>query len=297
MVRSEFEEKEYENPLYIQLLEGNNNLWTPGQVFEGHFGIDAALEVYRESFWEMMGYRYPLRGVVIDNFRWGFIWKSRKKRQLPTFNTNLLIQAKPCEYLNGRNSNLAALGIKGAYFRFSIKEHQQKALEAVSNRLGNKAVVSYACPAFYTYNDLFQYTSLNTMIENSTFVKVKKLNGHVKWAFDSPGTNGVAYSIPKKIIDKEFNAQISELSQSNYKEEFNNQKAEISLIHLENNLSKMLYDEELSSNPIIIEVKRIYNKIDNTKVYNEEFNGAIKSYIRVKILMHLLNVNWYVVGA
>ena len=47
---AEFEEKEYEFPLNSQLLWGNQNIWSPGQVFEGNFGIDAALEVHRQDF-------------------------------------------------------------------------------------------------------------------------------------------------------------------------------------------------------------------------------------------------------
>ena len=41
---AEFEEKDFEGPLYNQLLYGGHRLATPGQVFEGRYGIDAALE-------------------------------------------------------------------------------------------------------------------------------------------------------------------------------------------------------------------------------------------------------------
>lgn len=40
MKPAEFEEKEYEGPLYNQLERGNRLLWPPGQVLEGYLGFD-----------------------------------------------------------------------------------------------------------------------------------------------------------------------------------------------------------------------------------------------------------------
>ena len=50
MRAAEFEEKDFEGPLYCQLLCGSYNFATPGQVFEGKFGIDAALKVQNSVF-------------------------------------------------------------------------------------------------------------------------------------------------------------------------------------------------------------------------------------------------------
>ena len=61
---AEFEEKEYEIPLNTQLLLGNRNIWTPGQVFEGNFGIDAALEVTRGDFWQIVEFPHIPSGVI-----------------------------------------------------------------------------------------------------------------------------------------------------------------------------------------------------------------------------------------
>ena len=43
-MKAEFEEKDFEAPLYTELRFGSHRIATPGQVFEGKFGIDAALE-------------------------------------------------------------------------------------------------------------------------------------------------------------------------------------------------------------------------------------------------------------
>ena len=95
MRSAEFEEKDFEGPLYNQLLCGSLNFATPGQVFEGQFGIDAALEIKNRTFWNCFGYPVPQSGVVLNHYRWGFIWRRLgRKRILPNFSVNALIQAK-----------------------------------------------------------------------------------------------------------------------------------------------------------------------------------------------------------
>jgi hypothetical protein len=68
MRNAEFEEKDYEAPLYNQLLFGSNNIATPGQVFEGMFGIDAALKAMHPIFWQMYGYPKAPMGVCLCDF-------------------------------------------------------------------------------------------------------------------------------------------------------------------------------------------------------------------------------------
>jgi hypothetical protein len=48
MEHAEFEEKDFEGALYHSLAAGFPHLWTPGQVFEHHFGIDAALHTVKQ---------------------------------------------------------------------------------------------------------------------------------------------------------------------------------------------------------------------------------------------------------
>ncbi len=92
---AQFEEKDFEGPLYNQLLFGGHRLATPGQVFEGRYGIDAALEALHPLFWDVFGYRNIPKGCCLDDFNWGFIWRRLgRKRPLPNFSTNLLIQSK-----------------------------------------------------------------------------------------------------------------------------------------------------------------------------------------------------------
>ena len=77
---SDFEEKDYEAPLYNQLESSCTSLlWTPGQVFEQHIGIDRAMFPEDPDFWEILGSR-PRRGVLLEDYRWRFIGQRRRRR-------------------------------------------------------------------------------------------------------------------------------------------------------------------------------------------------------------------------
>ncbi|WP_438711024.1 hypothetical protein ACSTS3_21180 [Aquimarina muelleri] len=199
---AEFEEKEYENPLNTQLLLGNRNIWTPGQVFEGNFGIDAALEVTRRDFWHNAGFRHIPSGVILDHFDFGYVWRRLgRDRPLPTFKLNLFLQAKRPYGMQYRPATLRDQGLQSPYWRFEIKPHQQDLLLKLKRKLRNRAFVAYGCAAFHHYNDLFTHTENGVLVQNSTFIKVERLDGHHKWIYDQPGSVGFAMSEPEFIKD------------------------------------------------------------------------------------------------
>ena len=156
-----FEEKDYEAPLYSQLLWGNHRISTPGQVFENAFGIDAASEAHHPIFWDFFGYPDIPKGTFLPHHQWGWVWRRYgKHRDLPSFPVNLLIQAKRPDYLKGRNPFLAKYGINKDYRRFNIKEHQQALLFRLERQLKNRTLVVYASPSFHTLPDLYKYTEI-----------------------------------------------------------------------------------------------------------------------------------------
>ncbi len=212
MRHAEFEEKEFEAPLYSQLLLGSRKFATPGQVFEGHFGVDAFLEILNPVFWTFFGYVAPPKGVVLNDYKWGFVWRRLGQRHpLPNFSVNALIQAKRPDALDGRRSYFSPLGIPGRYWRFFITGHQQQILEHISMVLGNRALVLYASPAFDTYDDLYHLTTAGQVVDNSSFIKVQRMSGHDSWNYDAPGTKGIAESEAEAIEDEDFYHQISRL--------------------------------------------------------------------------------------
>ena len=54
-IPSEFEEKEYEAPLYNQLECGTRLVWSPGQVFEEYIGVDRAIFLRDPVLWRHFG--------------------------------------------------------------------------------------------------------------------------------------------------------------------------------------------------------------------------------------------------
>jgi hypothetical protein len=211
--RAEFEEPEYEGPLYNQLSNGSLNLWTPGRRFERIFGIDAALLSNNQYFWSLFAQSSPNVGTSLRNYDWHFLWHLIKRhfRPVPSFSVNVLIQSKRPEHRSGVNSVYSINGIKGAYWQFQITKHQQKILEKLEAKLGSDALVVYACPVFHKFDDLDRHITNGQIIENSTFVKVSALTNHKKWVFDSAGTTGLACSEVKKHSDIPFKEMVINL--------------------------------------------------------------------------------------
>jgi hypothetical protein len=196
---SDFEEKEYEAPLYNQLeSSGTSLVWSPGQVFEQHIGIDRAMFLDDPDIWEILGSR-PRRGVLLEDYRWRFIWQRRRRRPLPNFKLNLFIQAKRCFFHKSKPRNLKTNALNSPCWRFDITAHQQEALEKVAAKISRRAVVCYAAPAFHRFSELYAHTAARTINQNSTFPTVEKLSGHSAWYYDRPGGSGVANADPVNI--------------------------------------------------------------------------------------------------
>ena len=212
---AEFEEKEYEGPLNHELAGASPFLWPPGQVFENHFGIDAAMQVEAQQFWSRVGFVFPLSGAILADYSFGSVWDSLgHKRPLSDFSCNLFLQTKRPQVAVRRSAALVTHGLSSPYWRFGTTPHQQRALERLEQRLGHRALVSYACAAFDSLNDLYTFIRNRQLVEQSTFAKVGKLNNHQHWVYDKPGTTGFACSDPELNDDEPILTQIRNLAQS-----------------------------------------------------------------------------------
>jgi|GEM_PF-367803 len=214
MPYAEFEEKEYEGPLNRELLGRSRNLWTPGQVFEFYFGIDAGLLVSNSNFWRMMGFPNPPVGVSLPTVRWNALWRAVGfVRRLPAFDLNLFLQVKRPFVVSKPRGKFANL-FTPPFWRFELTGHQQRALQRLAAKVGSNGLVAYGCAAFDSLQDLFVHIPAARIVANSTFVKASALTGHAYWVYDSPGTAGVKCSEPVDFEDKSFEDQIGSLSQS-----------------------------------------------------------------------------------
>lgn len=287
-MKAEFEEKEYEIALIHQLLDESHSMWAPGQVFEGNFGIDSALEVLRPDFWTTIGHSDYPNGVILSNYNFGYVWRRiNHKKKLPDFSLNLFLQVKRPEGLRNIPNNLKALGLRSPYWRFWVKEHQQKLLMQLDRKLSNRAFVAYASPTFHLNNDLYSNTRNNTLIENSTFIKADRLNGHHKWVYDCSGSNGIACSKPERIDDEYFLNVITNAVEKNITKK---NKSFENLILLEQNIFEIA-KENREINPIANEILIRYESLKKIKISEES-----KNYLLVFFFSNLTNTNWITLG-
>jgi hypothetical protein len=113
-------------------------------------------------------------------------------RRLPTFRLNLFIQAKRPEWGRRVPTRIRSAGLTPPFWRFSIDPDQQRSLEGVASKLGTRALVVYAAPAFHEHRALFLHTRKGTITSASTFPSVRSLTGHETWYYNTPGAKGVA---------------------------------------------------------------------------------------------------------
>lgn len=284
---AEFEEKEYEFPLNSQLLRGNYNLWSPGLVFEGNFGIDAALEVHRQDFWDMVGYPFPLDGVFLNHFDFGYVWRRmNSQRPLTTFKLNLFLQTKRPEVLKNRPSALKTLGLNSPYWRFEIKDHQQKLLSNLKLKLNRRAFVAYGCAVFDKYSELFNHTQNRTLVENSTFVKVEKMDNHHSWIYDSPGSSGIAMSEPESILERPLFEEIETFA-SDFNVQNDNPSGNLSLL---SNAINEICQELQVDNVVAREIYRRYIYSSN-RIKSRE----LRQFVNVANFSLLVNTQWLVI--
>lgn len=295
---SEFEEKEYEGPLYNQLEKTTNILWQPGQVFEKVIGVDRCIYIEDDDIWSSLGFRSIPMGVRLSRRRWHYIWwNQRKGKILPSFKLNLFIQAKRCY------KGTVPVKVKNYKFgryccKFDIVPHQQNALEQVALNLKNRAMVVYAAPMFSKQKELYQHTVKSTIIQNSTFPDVDKLSGHSSWYYNHK-VNGIANVKPTPIEVEDILKRISEFSRvlpQEYKE-----NSIHDLISLADKIYGVLEMEELMGDS---RIAFLFNKRDELRNYlrydedlfEEEDYEAIVSYYEIILFTLVFNLEWFVVG-
>lgn len=301
--RTEFEEKEYEQPLNRQLLLGSNNLWSPGQVFEKKIGIDSAILATKVLFWHLFNYKNIPAGSSLSKIDWRYFrtLSLKERKRLPSFKVNLLIQAKRPHYRYGVNSDYAAWGITNDYWYFNTTPHQQKILEKLERKLNRKALVVYACPAFHKFSDLDKYISTGKLVSNSTFVKPSKLKNHSKWVYDTPGTVGLANPEIERHSDDSFEKQLEQLSIITSNEINSSVNDTVNNLLLLEKVAIDLCKEELYENTIakaflrrrdeILEILEIQINIPNT-IANRK---AVRAYVTFECFVQTLNLSWWTI--
>ena len=217
---AEFEEKQYEGLLNLELLQDNKLLFPPGQVLENTVGFDVALFTEHPKFWRNFPCHYKWYHRILHNAPSGIslpieLWHeiNQNIENYPKFKFNAFIQHKRPEYMK-RSSASEWASWSSPYYRYKLMSHQQDALSKIDNAIGNKGVVVYACPVFYKASDLWKTVEKQKLIENSNFCKVSRLDGHKVFTYREAGQHGFAHSKSEKIESYVLLDILSELSRT-----------------------------------------------------------------------------------
>jgi len=206
---AEFEEKQFEQHLNIELIAGKNLFYAPGQFLEHTLGFDVALMTYHPRFWGLF-FPYVPTGHFLDS-RW---WEELEDYvdHFPKIKFNAFIQHKRPEYLNRSDAKEWDYWSR-PYFRFCIVEHQQSTLRDLEYSIGDKGIVVYASPAFHTLTDLWDKIKSIQLVEHTNFCQASKLNSHNRYSYINPGNNGKAHSEPEDIESFDFIKRLKLLSE------------------------------------------------------------------------------------
>lgn len=287
-----FEEKEYEASLYQQLETGNPNVWSPGQVFEQHLGFDHAALVDNPRFWRLIGRNAPV-GAFLNRYDWRPVWRSRPRRPMPNFRLNLFLQAKRPSYYTRAPRHIRDAGISGLSWCFDVDADQQSALERVSDRLGRRAAIVYASPAFHTAPQLYAHIRMGSVIDNSTFPEIRQLTGHSKWFYNCPGGHGVAnpdpefsegrslYEIIRGLLTEQSNATETDTARE--------------LIDVSKIVIGALDDGRLHDNPRVALFFEEIRGIDQELSQFEQIGEPVRALFRMSAFARLFNLEWYLI--
>lgn len=300
MTPADFEESEFRQPLYNQLVGGGSLVWEPGQVFEKHIGIDWAGYVTNPYFWRVHKINPTPIGVLLHQLRLTYLKRTRNKiKVLPNFKLNLFIQAKRPYAGTRPRGGIKRNGISGAFWKFDITPHQQKALERFANQLNKDALVCYAAPAFHTQASLYGHIVKKTIVQNSSFPPVSKLSGHSAWYYDQGGVVGVANPDFERIQMEPIEAQIGRLV-----ERYGDHQADAreTLRQLADAVIKSaddLQDPSSTDNWLQLLLARTESEVKelfDLDLIDSQDSDSVLSYFRVMAFCSAHHVEWFVLG-
>jgi hypothetical protein len=297
MARAEFEEREFETPLYHQLRIANGSVWSPGQVLEHHVGFDYSAFCVDSYFWAIHGLREPLDGLLLEELFRRRFWRRRDiNRPLPNFGLNLFLQAKRPEIRKRLSADLKGNALSAPYWRMSLDLDQQQTLESLSNATHGRSLVCYATAAFDRLSQLYAHTTNGTIVANSSFPQALWLSGHDAWNYDQPGAVGVANATPERFEGPPLYAQINTLVKEN--SSTRDEGYDGNLRGLAGSVTRVA-EQSGQSTPErgalffqrAAEVDSLIESVDLPR-----YREPVRSYLRVLAFAATYNIQWYVLG-
>jgi len=297
MAHAEFEEREFETPLYHQLKVGNGSIWSPGQVLEHHVGFDYSAFCVDSYFWAIHGIREPLDGFRLEELFRRRFWRRRDlHRPLPNFSLNLFLQAKRPEVRKRLTKALKGSLLNAPYWRISLDSSQQQTLDALSGATSGKALVCYATAAFDRLSQLYSHTIQGTIVPNSSFPQASWLTGHDAWNYDSPGATGVANASPERIEGQPLAVQIDALVREN--SDVRDEGYDTNLKSLVGSVVRVAEESassEAGRSALFFErVREVDSMMESLDM--PRYREPIRSYLKVLAFCATHNLQWYALG-
>lgn len=286
-MKAEFEEKQYEQHLNIELLQGENLILPPGQVLEHTFGFDAVLFSKHPKFWKHYPHMYKWHHRLFRNAPKGIhlpneLWKNLEYEieDLPPFKFNIFIQHKRPEYMSQSNSAEWS-SWNSSYYRYSIMQQQQDTLVTLENQVKDYAIVIYACPAFHTKKEFWETVKDKKFIDNSNFCSPSVLNNHMKYTFQNGGTYGIAHSEPERVDSINIRKQINYFREkiSDSQKDKSNTKYLLSLGETIDNVVNEIQD-----------INELYNVMLEEMIPKDIDSNLVSSLIKIDIFSFLTDI-------
>jgi hypothetical protein len=294
MKPAEFEEREYEGPLYNQLERGQAMLWHPGQVLEGRIGFDRALMVQELEVWRAIGLSRVPSGAVLGRYLWPPWWgPGNLRRPLPNFKLNLFLQAKRSHFSPRAPRAASKMGLKGETWAFFLDAKQQLLLECLSHKTQRRAHVAYAAPVFHEQSDLYWHTRKRTIVKNSTFPSAKCLSGHKAWYYQQEGSVGVANPNPELIEEASLMDRLRYLVEE---DRDRSEPDDLPLESLDERVQAVVGDEQLRES---FQRARYFDELQEIDRLADQFDlqPTARAYLRVKTFAQIFDLTWFVVSA
>lgn len=200
-MQPKYEEKTFESYFNSELDQRTSIYFPFGQVQEGSIGADSAAQSRSHWLWRKLGFPFWFRprfsGVdlreVADEMEQHL---QHEIRNIPSIKTNLLFQYKRPEVITTANGSEWSHWQR-KYFRYGIYAEQQALLMHLNSKFGSQALILYASPALVDVNELVNAKLARTIIEDTNFCSVTRLQGHHRNTYIRAGLHSIACSEPE----------------------------------------------------------------------------------------------------
>lgn len=290
---AEFEEREFEAPLYEQLPVLNHQVWMPGQVFEQYVGFDRGVLLPERVFADVFGMPRSPRGVFLNRMTWDFVWAQRGQRPMPNFRLNLFLQAKRSHFHVCRPKHLSKWMSSHPCWHIDIEPRQQSVLANFTRRVGDRALVVYAGPVFHRVDELNHHTRNGTILGHCTFPRVPPLTGHEAWYYTDAGAHGIANPDPEPIASQGLLEWLREIRVDQLP---NSQgRATEHLVELSRAIENSLRESPPDDGRTAVYFETIH-RIDDALRRRGEEGPSVRAYLSATVFTFAFDLLWCVVG-